>query len=150
MKKLILFFVIINSGSIAAQRKLVPTDSLFFQGAIKQEKIISITDLEHYTSKKIDDLVITNQHGEVKDTIRQLKVVSFKSLLDDIEIVVDKPKFLNEYYFVLVAADGYKAVFSWNEIFNTEIGNNLYLVTEMNGKKSREIPEHILFISTKE
>ena len=71
-------------------------------------------------------------------------------MLENIEIIVDKPKYLNEFYFIFVAADGYKAVFSWNEIFNTETGNSLYLVTEMNGKKLKEIPERILFISTKD
>ena len=33
------------------------------------------------------------------------------------------------YYFTCIASDGYKVVFSWNELFNTVAGNTVYIVT---------------------
>ena len=41
-------------------------------------------------------------------------------------------------------------MFSWNEIFNTETGNNLYIITEEDGKKMNEMDESILIASTKD
>ncbi|MFM2359046.1 MAG: hypothetical protein RLY16_1039, partial [Bacteroidota bacterium] len=43
-----------------------------------------------------------------------------------------------------------KIVFSYNEIFNTEVGNNLYLVTEMDGVKIEAMDSRILLLSTKD
>ncbi|MES2411549.1 MAG: molybdopterin-binding protein, partial [Bacteroidota bacterium] len=57
-------------------------------------------------------------------------------------------KELNEFYFVLVDTDGDKIVFSWNEIFNTEAGNTFYIITEMDGKKLKDMEQKIIFIST--
>ena len=45
-----------------------------------------------------------------------------------------------------MASDGYKVVFSWNKIYNT--GNNFFIVTELEGKKLRELDQRIVFIST--
>ena len=51
-------------------------------------------------------------------------------------------------YFVFKASDGYKVVFSWNEIYNTDSGNNFFIVTELEGKKLKELEQRIMFIST--
>jgi hypothetical protein len=69
-------------------------------------------------------------------------------LLASILYVYDKPKFLNEFFFVFIASDGYRVIFSWNEIYNTETGNNFFIVTEMEGKKLKYLGQRILFIST--
>ena len=57
---------------------------------------------------------------------------------------------LNQYYFLFVASDGYKMVFSFNEIYNTEIGKNLFLVTEMSGKPIADMDNRIMIITTKD
>jgi hypothetical protein len=59
-------------------------------------------------------------------------------------------KELNEFYFVLEASDGYRILFSFNEVYNTEVGNNLFLVAEQDGKKASEMENGILVLSTKD
>ena len=54
---------------------------------------------------------------------------------------------MNEFYFTCITSDKYKVVFSWNEIFNTEIGNNIFIVTEKDGFKGKEIKDRILILS---
>ena len=54
----------------------------------------------------------------------------------------------DRFYFVFIASDGYRVVFSWNEIYNTETGNNFFIVTEMEGKKLYDVDQRIIFIST--
>ncbi|MEO5581168.1 MAG: hypothetical protein ABIR66_00635 [Saprospiraceae bacterium] len=48
------------------------------------------------------------------------------------------------------ANDDYSVVVSWNELFNTEIGNSFYLVVEADSKSQKDAPEKILLISTKD
>ena len=57
---------------------------------------------------------------------------------------------LSEYYFVFAASDGYKVVYSWNELFNTSVGESVYLVTEKDGKTITEMDDSILVVSTKD
>ncbi len=48
---------------------------------------------------------------------------------------------------MFTATDGYKVVFSWNEIYNAEAGNNFFILTEMDGKRIEKMDQRILFIS---
>lgn len=109
-----------------------------------------MADLSVLPETHINDQIILNHKGEVKDTLKNLKGVLLKTILEQIEFVYDKPRTLNEFYFVFVATDNYKVVFSWNEIFNTETGNNFYLITSIEGKTHSEIKDRIIFISTKD
>ena len=148
MKRYILFgLTCIICGFVYGQRKITPTDSFIISGKVKQEKVYTLADLELYPQKSIGPQVVYNQRGEVKDTIKNIKGVSLKSLFDQIEFVYDKPKELNEFYFIFQGSDGYRVVFSWNEIFNTETGNNLYIITESEGKKLKDIDDRIKFLS---
>ncbi len=136
--------------SLSGQEKVNPTDTLKISGRIKNEKIFTLSDLDAYPKNNIEDLVITNPKGETKGTAKNIKGVLLKTVLEKIELQADKPKELNEFYFVFIASDGYKVVFSWNEIFNTETGNNLYIITEMDGKKIKEMDQRILLAATRD
>ena len=146
--KNLLFIFFLVSFSINAQRKVTPSETLKIEGKIKAETTFSITELDTFPKVVIADQMLYNHKGEVKSTVKNMKGVLLKTVLASIQFDYDKPKELNEFYFVFVATDGYKVVFSWNEIYNTEAGNNFYIVTEMEGKKIKDMEQRILFIST--
>jgi hypothetical protein len=54
---------------------------------------------------------------------------------------------LSECYFVFIASDGYKVVYSWNEIFNTKNGQGIYVIVERDGKKIDQIEDRISVFS---
>lgn len=58
-----------------------------------------------------------------------------------------KPKLFSEFYFTCIASDGYKVVFSWNELFNSDMGNQVMIITEEDGKKADTIDDHIAILS---
>lgn len=144
----ILTFAVLISTGIVAQRMVLPTDSFNIQGKIAKEVVFTMAELDTFSKVMIKDQIIYNQKGEPKDTVKNLKGILLKDLLISVEYLYDKPRQLNEFYFVFTASDGYRVVFSWNEIYNTEAGNQFYIVTEMGGKTLKEMEERILFIST--
>ena len=146
--KTLLFIFFLVSSSLQAQRTVTPSEVLKIEGKIKAEKTFSITELDTFPKIAIADQTLYNHKGEVKSTVKNMKGVLLKTVLASIQFDYDKPKELNEFYFFFVATDGYKVVFSWNEIYNTEAGNNFYIVTEMDGKKIKDMEQRILFIST--
>lgn len=147
LKHLIVIFLL-ASYSINAQRTITPSETLKIEGKIKSGTTFTIADLEMFQKVDISDQKLYNHRGEPKGMLTNMKGVPLKTVLGSIEFDYDKPKELNEFYFVFVATDGYKVVFTWNEIYNTEAGNSFYIVTEMEGKKLKEMDQRIVFIST--
>jgi len=148
LRILLAIAVLLTNLSLTAQRTVTPTELFSVQGKIKKERTFSLTTLDSFPKTAIKDQTLYNHKGEEKGTIKNMKGVLLKTILSSIDFDYDKPKELNEFYFVFVASDGYKVVFSWNEIYNTEAGNQFYIVTEMDGKVVKNMEQRILFIST--
>jgi hypothetical protein len=145
---LIITITILANFSLLAQRTISPTDSLVVTGEIINASTFSLAALDTFSKTQIKDQIIYNQKGEIKDTVTGLSGIPVKNLLASIHYKYDKTKELNEFYFLFIASDGYKVVFSWNEIYNTDVGNHSFIVTEMEGKKNKDLDQRILFIST--
>jgi hypothetical protein len=96
----------------------------------------------------ISDIIITNHLGEKKSEIKNLKGVLLKTILQKALLPCESPKQLSEFYFVLTACDGYKVIYSWNELFNTQTGNFTYLVTSKNNIDMGAMNESILVLTT--
>jgi len=148
MRIRILLICILANLAVFGQRKITSTDSFKIQGKIKSESIFTLKQLDSFPKQILKDQILYNHLGEIKDTVKNCKGVLLKTILSKVEYVFEKPKELNEFYFVFVASDNYKVVFSWNEIYNTEIGNNLFVITELNGKKLNDIEQRIILSST--
>jgi hypothetical protein len=133
-----------------SQKTIEPTRQFTVSGLVEKPLAISYPDLEKEKSIEIGDFKITNHLGEFKKEYRNVKGVPLLALLKDLVITSPSPKVLSEFYFVIKASDGYSVVVSWNELFNTEIGNSFFLVVEADGKSQRDAPEKILLISTKD
>jgi hypothetical protein len=147
MRIIIIIITALISLAAVGQDKSIPTDTLRISGQIKNELIFTLHDLDTFPTKTISDVIITNHLGETKKTAKQLKGFLLKKLLEKVDLQTSAPKELNEFYFIFIASDGYKVVFSWNEIFNTATGNSFYLITEQDGKKIKESDERILIVS---
>ena len=149
MKKQLFTLAFILSASLIAmaQKTLIPTSSFKITGNIKAEMSYTIAQLDSFPKTCFQDQIIYNHKGEIKDTLSTIKGVPLKEILQPIIYTYEKPKELNEFYFVLTASDNYKIILSWNELYNTELGNSFFIITEMKGKKITEMEQRIAFIS---
>lgn len=136
------------AGAVNAQREIIPTDTLYIKGKIENQICFVLTDLEKFPTVAIEDQIIYNHKGEIKDTIRNLRGIGIKNVLSTVRFLHEKPKNLNEFYLVFIASDGYKVVFSWNEIFNNTAGDHFYIITDINGKKLKDQAQRIIFLAT--
>ena len=133
---------------VLGQKPIQTSEHFSISGLVKKEITVNLDDIKKLPTKEISNFVITNHLGEVKKEYKKLKVVSLKTILEKAEIDVPSPKELSECYLVFTATDNYKNVYSWNEIFNSEIGNNLFLVTQHEDFTIENMPERLLVIST--
>jgi len=143
-----IFVFLFHIPNLYSQKTILPSDELSISGKIKTEVKFSLKELIAMESKALPDVVITNHLGEVKSIDKGLRGIALKPILEKLELIAGSPKEYNEFYFVFVATDGYRVVYSWNELFNTDTGNNIYIISEKDGKKMNEMEERILLITS--
>lgn len=134
--------------NVLAQREIEPSNSLLIEGEVINPITYVLSDFDTFQVQKLTDQIIYNHKGEIKDTILGMYGIPFKKILEPVRFRYSKPKELNEFYFLLEASDGYKVVISWNELYNTDIGNNFFLVVEKDGEKMVQMKERIVFLAT--
>lgn len=137
--------ILINAN---AQKTLVPSDSLRIWGEIEKAITYDLEDLLKIKPTPLPDQIIANHNGEIKDTLTDLAGIGIQHLLEPIVYRNEKPKYLNEFYFVFEATDGYRVVFSWNELFNTDIGQQVFILTTIDGQPIQTLDQRIVVFST--
>lgn len=148
MKCLItVFFLLALASSNAQTNDVPPTSEFTVRGFVKNEITFRITELGQWKQEELGDVLIRNQKGEQKGIAKSAKGILLKTILEKAEIHADKPKEYSEIYVVLTASDGYKNVYSWNELFSTDVGNHIYIVTEKDGKSMDQLPGRIQVMS---
>lgn len=149
---ILLLLLLAGAGisSYAQSVALPPTRSFKITGKVKQEVIVNDTDLKQYTIHGIGDVTISNHLGEKKKVVHHLSGVLLKDILQNVVLTDDNPKVYSEYYLVCEATDGYRVVYSWNELFNTVVGNTVYIVTHQEGQALPVMNESILMISAQD
>lgn len=150
MKKLLLIPFLLIQYTLWAQKNVKPTDTLMITGKVNTPVYFTLADLAKFPSVDIPDLTITDHTGAVKKTVKGLRGFTVKQLLEKAVLKADSPKLLSEFYFIFTGSDGYKVVYSWNELFNTETGNNVYIVTAKEGSSIEQMEERILAVSPKD
>ncbi|MBS1584137.1 MAG: molybdopterin-binding protein [Bacteroidetes bacterium] len=143
------FLFCVVAGLAYGQRQGVLATSEFrITGDIAKERTVIIADIMKYPQVELGDISIKNHRGEEKVKARHVKGVLLMQLLDSAGgIQAEKPKELSEYYFVFTASDGYKNVYSWNEIYNSPVGKQLYIVTGQDGKDIKDMDGRIQVLS---
>lgn len=141
--KILSFFIVLFGVTLSAQT----TQSIAVTGDIVRPVTIRFDDLKNYKKYTVDSLVIYNHKMDYKSTLRKISGVSLKDILEKAEFKTSSPKLLSEFYIVCIAEDGYKVVFSWNEIFNSANGDQALLIIELNGSPAGTMKENIMLVT---
>lgn len=140
------FLSVISFG----QKPVEVTDEITIFGQVDNSTTISFSTIAKLPTTTLADFKITNHLGDFKKEYKNLKLVALLEILEKINITTTSPKLLSEYILIFRGSDGYTVVYSWNELFNTDIGKSIYIVTEADNKMQTESSDRILLISTKD
>jgi len=132
--------------SLSAQVNVNPTDSFSMTGEIKNPQSVSVREISSFNAVSLNDVVSLNHMGEAKGTMKNVKGVLLRDILKKIELTIVSPKLLYGIYIECIATDGYKTVFSWSEIMNAPSGENVFVITERDGKKLPELDDRITIL----
>lgn len=112
-------------------------------GDVENELFLTIDSLRAMKIVELDTLQIVCQSGATTTVENTSKGVLLRDVLDKAKIKQLNHKDRN-FYIVARATDNYKATFSWAEIYNSETGNNVYVLVEENGKLIKEKGDMVL------
>jgi hypothetical protein len=141
---LFICFGIFLSLAAAAQNS---SESIIVSGEVVKPETIDIGKLSGYTSIHLDSLRIYAHDMQPKGLMKNIDGVLLKDILTSIPFNNENPKVLSEYYIECQATDGYHVIYSWNEIFNSETGNHVMIVTSKNGINISQLDDRIALIS---
>lgn len=139
--------LIFLSATAFAQEKLTPTNYFSISGKVNKAVTITMDSLKQYPLKEMGNLKVTSHLGDFKHEDEHLKGVLLKDVFSHIVFSVSSPKLLSQLYFTCLGADGYKVVYSWNELYNTPVGDQVFILMEKNGVKAAQLPENIQMAS---
>lgn len=141
--KVLSFIILFLALNLNAQT----SKTIAVTGDVMKPVTIKFSDLKNFQTHNLDSLRIYNHKMEYKSTLKKITGVLLKDILAQVDFKTDSPRFLSEFYLVCIADDGYKAVFSWNEIFNSGNGNQTLLITELNGTDASELKENMMLVT---
>src|SRR5215831_13697159 len=139
-------FLFISVVIVHGQENVPPTEAFTVTGDVKKPVTFNFNKLDSFKMKALNDVTTLNHRGEVRTVIKNVKGILLKDVLSQIELITEKPKDFSAYYIECVGSDGYKAVFSRNELFNTANGDNTYIILEKDGKKGKDIDDRIAIL----
>lgn len=146
-KNFILVLFLFSFGIIGVAQKNIPvTDFVTVSGEVSNPIRISLSDLMNFKVHEMGDVDIRNHTGEFRNTKKNVKGVLLKDVLANVALNEKSPRLYSEFYLATIASDGYKVVFSWNEIFNSPLGDKIILVVESDGIVADKMDDRILLL----
>jgi len=126
------------------------TKSVSVAGVVATPLTLSVAELKKLPPTELAGMPIVCQSGATMEEVKQYKGVKLKDVLDKAEIVSKDHNDNKKMVIVATASDGYKAIFSWQELYNSPIGDEVVVFYEKNNKPLDEDEGQIALISAKD
>jgi DMSO/TMAO reductase YedYZ molybdopterin-dependent catalytic subunit len=109
-----------------------PATQVLVNGAVQQALSLSAADLRQFPPEQIIELRLPARDANAPPSV--LKGVRLRAVLERAQIKTVDHNTVKKLAIVASASDGYKVVFSWNELFNADLGDMVLVVFERDGK----------------
>ncbi|AXK47903.1 hypothetical protein CRU87_03155 [Aliarcobacter trophiarum LMG 25534] len=145
MKKIV--FVLILAINLFANENYKISTEVEVSGLVENTIKLDIKELEKMSYFKSGSTPVVCMSGETKDNVDSFEGVLLRDIIDKAILKVNSRKEYNNIYFKVIATDGYEAIFSYNEVFNTKLGDNIIVFYKKNGKYLENYQGKIALIS---
>ncbi|MEN6373792.1 MAG: molybdopterin-dependent oxidoreductase [Smithella sp.] len=123
------------------------TYELIVAGLVKNRLHLRVEDLQRMEISEVRNLTMLCGSGKEKGIVESYRGVLLRHILDSADIILKEHYSTNRIYFALKSSEGYWAIFSWHEIYNTAVGDQAVVIFEKNGEPLDEKEGAIAFIS---
>ena len=123
------------------------TQTLTVGGRVKIGLTLSPQALKAFPVQAPPEIAVKGRKGETLRVLKGYSGVKLTDLLDKATLVAPDPNDLKKTIVVAIASDDYKAVFSWNELYNTSVGDGVLVLYAKEGKPLADDEGRIALIS---
>jgi DMSO/TMAO reductase YedYZ molybdopterin-dependent catalytic subunit len=125
-----------------------PAGRVAIGGAVQQAQSLSVEDLRQFTADQIVELRIPAREAGAPASV--LKGVRLRAVLERAKVQTADHNTVKKLAIITTATDGYKVMFSWSELFNTELGDSVLALFERDGKPLTAAEGPLALISGKD
>lgn len=103
-------------------------------GRVTTPLVLGIDKLRTMEPVESNDLLMICGNGDPKGCIGHCRGVLLADIINKADILITDHNDTKKMFIIASSNDGYKAVFSWQEIFNTAVGDGVMVLLERDGK----------------
>ena len=107
-------------------------------GRVEETRGISLDELLGMEMIEFKDLLLACGSGVPKGQINSCRGVPLTDVINLAKVVITDHNDTKRMYVVASAGDGYTTVFSWQELFNTSVGEGVIVLLEKDGRRVYE------------
>jgi DMSO/TMAO reductase YedYZ molybdopterin-dependent catalytic subunit len=126
------------------------TTALAVRGNVAMPLSLSVADLRKLPVQRVDDTRVVRGQSGASEAARHFTGCLLRDVLNAAKLTEGDRLDLRRTIIVATASDGYKAVFSWAEMFNTAIGDGVLVVYERDGAPLGDDEGRIALVSLKD
>ncbi|MCH7336658.1 molybdopterin-dependent oxidoreductase [Acinetobacter sp. NIPH 2699] len=119
-------------------------------GLVNTPLTLDVNALKQFPQQSTQRVAITTMKGQLRAEAADFKGVLLTDLLNQAEIIRKDHNDVKKMVIVATASDGYKAIFSWNELFNSPNGQGIIIVYQKNGLPLDPKAGQIALLSTRD
>ena len=131
-------------------RSGTPSTAVHVSGAVKAPTDFSVVALRQMTGQDTGAMPVVCASGATVATVKNFRGVRLIDVLDRVGIDTQGHKDGRSMVVIARATDGYAVTFSWNELFNTDIGDGVLVAYEKDGKPLEASEGQLLLVSGKD
>ncbi|MBV2235416.1 MAG: molybdopterin-dependent oxidoreductase [Sterolibacterium sp.] len=143
-------WILTTGGKIANIDRLFVTESVSLSGLVKNPLKLDPAALRQFPPQQVGEVPLVCQTGADRGKLENFKGVKLTDILDKAEIIAPGHNDVKKLAIIATASDGYKAVFSWNELFNSPLGEGVMVFFEKDGKPLGDEEGRIAMVSSKD
>lgn len=126
------------------------TSGFVVEGKVEQPRRFAIEDLLTMDAAEENNLLHACGSGEPKGKIKSCRGILLTDILSKVAVEISDHNDTKRMYIVASSSDGYTALFSWQELFNTPVGEGVMVILERDGIKIYEEHGCVDFFSAKD
>lgn len=126
------------------------TDRLAVAGAVEQPLDLSLDALRLWPAEQIKEVSLKLRPADKNAVAERFRGVPLRTVLEKAKPLSRDHNEVKKIAIVARASDGYAVVFSWNELFNTPVGDGVLVYVERDGKPLGDEEGRIALISAQD
>lgn len=124
------------------------TQELRVTGVVEHPLRLTVAGLGEMPSQVLAGVPLRGRDGTVKRMLDGYRGVLLRDVLDKASIVSRDHNDVKRMVVIARASDGYTVVFSWNEIYNSAVGDGVLVLIEKDGRPLEDFEGRVALVST--